>query len=148
MIKISHEYKSQVGIKLEEEMIFKCDLGEIQMSDLFIDEQHKKTIDKIGPNPSKLLALSVLGCLAASFTFCLQKRGFSLSDIDGRAIITSRRNEKGFWRLKNLEIILKPKIDNPEMRRRADQCKKFFERFCVISESIRDGIEINLNLDY
>lgn len=145
---MSNEYKSQVGIKLEEEMIYRCDLGQIQMSDLFIDEQHKRTIDKIGPNPSKLLALSVLSCLASSFTFCLQKKNFSLSDIEGTAVITSKRNKKGFWRLKNIDVKLNPKIDNPEMLKRADQCKDSFEEYCVISESIREGIKINLKLEY
>lgn len=143
-----NESKSEVGIKLEEEMIFRCELGQIKMNDLFIDEQNKKTIEKVGPNPSKLLALSVLGCLAASFTFCLQKKEFSLSDLEGKAVIISKRNEKGFWRLKKINIKLNPKIDNPKMRERADQCKKFFEQFCVLSESLRNGIEINVNLEY
>ncbi len=145
---MSNEYISEVGIKLEEGMIFKCDLGKIKMNDLFIDDQNKKSIDKIGPNPSKLLALSVLGCLAGSFTFCLQKKNISLSDIEGKAIITSKRNEKGFWRLKKIDIILNPNIDNPQMRKRADQCQKSFEQFCVISESIREGIDINININY
>ncbi len=145
---MSNEYKSEVGIKLEDEMIFKCDLGQIQMNDLFIDEYHKRSINKIGPNPSKLLALSVLACLASSFTFCVQKNNFSLSDIEGKAIITSKRNEKGFWRLKKIDIILNPKIDNPQMRKRADQCQKNFEQFCVISESIREGFDININFNY
>ena len=143
-----NESKSEVGIKLEEEMIFKCDLGQIQMNDLFIDEQHKKSIDKIGPNPSKLLGLSVLGCLAASFAFCLQKKNYTLSDLDGKAEIISKRNEKGFWRLKKINIKLNPKIDNPEMRKRADQCMKFFEQYCIISESVRNGIDLDVKIDY
>ncbi len=142
-----NEYKSEVGIRLEEEMIFKCDLGQIKMNNLFIDEQHKKTKDKIGPNPSKLLALSVLGCMAASFAFCLQKKNFSLPHFDGKAVITSNRNEKGFWRVKKIDIILNPEIKNPEMLKRVDQCKKFFEQFCIISESIREGIEINTTIN-
>jgi uncharacterized OsmC-like protein len=64
------EHKSEVGIRLEEEMIFKCDLGQIKMKNLFIDEQHKKSKNKIGSNPSKLLVLSVLGCMATNFAFC------------------------------------------------------------------------------
>ena len=143
-----NEYKSEVGIKLEEEMIFKCDLGQIKMNNLFIDEQHKKSIEKIGPNPSKLLALSVLGCLAASFTFCLQKNNISLSDLDGKAIIISKKDEKGFWRLKKIVIKLNPKIDTPEMHKKADQCTKFFEQYCIISESLRNGIDLDIEVDY
>lgn len=143
-----NEYISEVGIRLEEEMIFKCDLGQIKLNNLFIDEQHKKSKDKIGPNPSKLLALSILGCMAASFAFCLQKKNFSLPDIEGKAVITSKRNKKGFWRLKKIDIVLNPTIESPEMYKRVDQCKKFFEQFCIISESIREGIEINTTVNY
>ena len=145
---MSNESKSEVGIKLEEEMIFKCEMGQIMMNDLFIDERHKKLIDKIGPNPSKLLALSVLGCLAASFAFCLQKKNFNLSDLKGKAEIISKRNEKGFWRLKKINIKLNPKIENPEMRKRAEQCTKFFEHYCIISESLKDGINLDVKIEY
>ncbi len=145
---MSNEYKSEVGISLEEEMIFKCDLGQIKMKELFIDERHRKPQDKIGPNPSKLLALSLLGCMSASFAFCLQKKDFSLSDFDGTAFITSKRNEKGLWRIKEIKLDLHPMIDSPEMRERADQCQKFFQQFCIISESIKEGIEIKANLIY
>lgn len=95
-----------------------------------------------------MLALSVLGCLAASFAFCLGKKNFLLSDIEGKAVITSKRNEKGFWRLNKIDIKLNPKIDNPKMRKKADQCQKIFEQFCIISESLREGIEINTNFEY
>ncbi|MFX1502495.1 MAG: OsmC family protein [Promethearchaeota archaeon] len=145
---MSNESKSEVGIKLEDEMIFKCEMGQIRMNDLFIDEKNKKSIDKVGPNPSKLLALSVLGCLAASFAFCLQKKNFNLSDLEGKAVIISKRNEKGFWRLKKIDIKLNPKIDNPEMRKRADQCTKFFEQYCIISESLRNGINLDIKIEY
>jgi uncharacterized OsmC-like protein len=145
---LTDEYKSEVGIRLEEEMIFKCDLGQLTMNNLFIDEQNKKSKDKIGPNPSKLLALSILGCLAASYAFCLQKRNFSLSEFEGKAFITSKRNEKGLWRIKKIDIKLTPKIDNPIMHNRADQCQKIFKQYCIISESLKEGIEINTDFDY
>ncbi len=54
----------KVGLKLQENMLFKCELGHVKMHDLYIDERNKKRTEKIGPSPTKLLALSVLGCLA------------------------------------------------------------------------------------
>ncbi len=145
---MSDESSVLVGIKLEEEMTYKCDLGQIKMGDLFIDETHTKYSDKIGPNPSSLLALSVLSCLAASFTFCLKKKKLTLTELDGKAEVVIKRNEMGFWRVKKIDINMTPKIEDPKMRKRANQCKKFFEKYCIIAESLRDGIEVNLNLDY
>jgi uncharacterized OsmC-like protein len=145
---MSTELKTKVGLKQEEEMIFKFEFGNPKMDNLYIDETNRKEIEKIGPSPAKLLASSVLGCLAASFSFCLQKKNFSLSGFEGKAEVSIVRNEKGFWRVRNIDIELNPKIDTPEMRKRADQCKRFFEQYCIISESLRTGFEVNVNLKY
>lgn len=145
---MSNELKSKVGLKLEEQMLFKCDLGQIKMHNLYIDERKKKRNDKIGPSPVKLLALSVLSCLLASFEFCLEKKNLELSDLEGKAEIIIARDKKNFWRVKKIDIDILPKIDNPEMRKRVDQCKRLFEQYCIISESLRKGIEINVNLEY
>jgi len=143
-----NELKTRVSLKQEEEMIFKCDLGEIKIGNLYIDEKHDKYTEKIGPSPAKLLALSVLGCLAASFSFCLKKKGFSIAGLSGQAEVSLARNEKNFWRVKKIDVKISPKIDTPELQKRADQCTKFFEQYCIISESLRNGIEVNLELDY
>jgi len=145
---MSNELKSRVGLHQEKEMIFKCDLGNLRMDNLYIDESNKKKNEKIGPSPIKLLGLSVLGCLAASFSFCLQKKDFSLSELEGKAEVTIARNEKTFWRVKKIDIELNPKIDTPEIRKRVDQCRDFFEQYCIISESLRTGFEVNVNLNF
>jgi len=145
---MADEAKYEVGLDLEDEMIFKCDLGQIKMQDLFIDEKHLKEENRIGPNPAMLLALAILGCLQASFTFCLQKKNFTLEDIRGRAEIVTSRNEKGFWRVKRINVKINPKIDDPIMRKRADQCRKMFEQYCIVTQSVRRGIEVNVDLDY
>jgi len=145
---MSNVLKTKVGLKQEEEMIFKCDLGSLKMANLYIDEKNKKHTEKIGPSPTKLLALSVLGCLAASFSFCLQKKNFSLSGLEGKAEVTIARNDKGFWRVKKINVEMNPIINTPEMRKRADVCRKFFEQYCIISESLRTGFEVSVNLNY
>ena len=78
---LSDEKKVNVGLSLQEERIFKCDLGRIKIQDLYIDERLVKGVDKIGPDPSRLLGLAVLGCLAASFEFCMQKKNFNLNEL-------------------------------------------------------------------
>ncbi len=142
------ESRVKVGLKLQENMLFKCELGNVKMQDLYIDERNKKKHEKIGPSPIKLLALSVLSCLAACFEFCLQKKGFTLSDLDGRAEVTFLRKDKDFWRIKKIDVDILPKIDNLEMRKSIAQCKGLFEQHCIISESLRKGMEINVNLKY
>lgn len=142
------ELNTKVSLKQTEEMVFKGDLGRYKIENLYIDEKDVNKEEKMGTSPTKLLALSVLGCLAASFSFCLLKNSYSLSDLEGKAEVTISRNEQGFWRVKKIDVEIIPKIDSPEMRKRADQCIKFFEQYCIIAESLRTGFEVNVNLQY
>ena len=157
MIIISNEMKTKVGIKLDEfesQMIFKCDLGNLKVKDCYIDEEHHEEVDMLGPNPSRLLALGVLGCLSASFIFCLKKKNFQVDDFNAEAEVTLTRNEKGFWRIKKIDVDIVPKIENPDTLKRAKQCLKqvndgvsFFEQYCIVTQSVRAGIEVNVNLE-
>lgn len=157
MIKISEEMKTTVGITLDEsesQMIFKCDLGNMKLKDCYIDEEHPQEVDMLGPNPSKLLGLAILGCLSASFIFCLKKRKFKVDDFSAEAEVKISRNEKGFLRVKNIDVNIKPNITDPDALKRAKQCLKsakdgvsFFEQYCTVTQSIRSGIDVNVNLD-
>ncbi|TXT63641.1 MAG: OsmC-like protein [Promethearchaeota archaeon] len=144
----SEEMTTEVGLSLEKEMIFKCQLGEMKVEDCYVDETHKKEAEMWGPNPSRMLGMAVLGCLSASFIFCLKKRDFQVEDLDANALVIIRRNEKGFWRVKKIDVTIKPKIDSPEMKKRADQCKKMFEDYCLVTQAVREGIQVDLNLEY
>ncbi len=138
----------KVKIKLERDMIFKCDLGEIKLGDCIIDETNKIESEMLGPNAAHLLAMSILGCLSSSFIFCFNKRDFTVKDLEAEAIVTISRNDKGFVRVKKIDVNINPTIDSPDMRKRAVQCRKMFERYCTITASIRKGIEVNVNVDY
>ena len=86
--------------------------------------------------------------LSSKFFILSSKKNFTLSDLEGKAGVTISRNEEGFWRVKKIDVEIIPKIDTPEMRKRADQCTKFFEQYCIIAESLRNGFKVNVNLKY
>jgi organic hydroperoxide reductase OsmC/OhrA len=58
------------------------------------------------------------------------------------------RNEKGFWRVKKINVNIDVKIDDPETRKRADQCRKMFEQYCLVTQAIREGIDVELKMNY
>jgi len=145
---MSDELKVKAGLSLENGMIFKCDLGDIKVEDCYIDEEHHIESEMLGPNPSRMLALAVLGCLNASFIFCLKKRDLGLNDLKADAEVTITRNEKGFWRVKKIDVNIDALIDDPTARKRADQCKKMFEQYCTVTQAVREGIDVEVNLNY
>ncbi len=145
---MSEETKTKVGIKLEKDMIFKCDMGQMALKDCYIDETNQEEADMWGPNPSRLLGMALLGCLSASFLFCLKKRKFSINDLKAEAEVIIGQNDKGFQRVKAINVEIEPKFDSPEIKKRADQCKKMFERYCTVTAAVREGIEVNVDLKY
>jgi uncharacterized OsmC-like protein len=145
---MSEEMKPKVGITLEKQMIFKCDLGDLKVKDCYIDDTHKNEVDMLGPNPSRLLGLALLGCLSASFIFCLKKKRLTLDDLNATAELTIARNKKGFWRVMKVDVDINITISDPATRKRADQCKKMFEQYCVVTQAVREGINVEVNLNY
>ena len=145
---MSTEGKTKAKITLESDMIFKCDMGNMKLKDCYIDETNVNELDMLGPNPTRLLANAILGCLSASFIFCLKKRNLTIDDLTAEAEVTIGRKEKGFLRITKIEVNITPKIDNPEVRKRADHCKKMFENYCTVTASVREGINVEVNLDY
>jgi uncharacterized OsmC-like protein len=145
---MSETKKVNVGLTLEKEMIFKCELGEMKVEDCYIDEEHDTEAAMWGPNPSRMLGMAVLGCLSASFIFCLKKKHLSLNDLKADAKVIIARNDKGFWRVKKIDVDIKMDIEDLEARKRADQCAKFFQQYCLVTEAVREGIEVGVNLDY
>jgi len=145
---MSEGMKTKVGLSLEQEMIFSCDLGDMEVKDCYVDDTHKDEVDMLGPNPTRMLGLALLGCLSASFIFCLKKRNLTLDDLKAEAELTIARNKKGFWRVKKIYVDIDIKISDPDTRKRADQCRKMFEEYCVVTQAVREGIDVEVNVNY
>ena len=144
---MTEEIKTNVSLELERDMIFKCDMGQMKVKECYIDETHEVESEMLGPNPTKLLASAVLGCISASFIYCLQKRELELESYKAEAETIVTRNEKGFYRVKEINVNLIPKSNDPKVIKRMEQCKKMFEQYCTITQSVRAGIQVNLKVE-
>lgn len=139
------EFTNTIRLKMEKDMIFKCDLG-IKDKDCFIDELHDEVDDMIGPNPTMLLGSAVLGCLSSSLIFCIGKKKMSLDDLEAQAEIKGKRNEKGYLRVTEINVKLIPKTNDKDVQRRLQSCLKIFENFCTVTQSVRKGIPVNVDV--
>ena len=120
----------------------------MNVKECYIDETNIDEIDMLGPNPSRLLGLALLGCLSASFIFCLKKKELTLEDLKADAEIHIGRNEKGFLRVLKIDVTIKIIINDLVTRKRAEQCRKMFERYCTVTQAVREGISVNVNIDF
>ena len=55
------------------------------------------------------------------------------------------RNEGGRWRIREMNVVIRPGV--PEgSREKLERCVKLFEDFCIVSESVRQGIPISVKV--
>jgi uncharacterized OsmC-like protein len=149
-----HEENTKISIKLDKNLIFKTSLNAKKTKQIYIDETIEKTDTPIGPDAASLLGLGVTSCLCASFIFCLQKRDLTLDDLEAYAEISFYTTEKNFMRVKQMDIKLVPKSDDPEVIKRIDLCTRemrdgemMFEKTCIITPSVREGFEVNVDVE-
>jgi uncharacterized OsmC-like protein len=148
-----HEENTIVDLKLEKDMIFKINLGYEKIKELFIDETIDERSKVWGPDAAHLLAMAVLGCLNASFIFCLNKRNLTIDDLEAHAEVSFKKNDKGYIRVKKIDVNIIPKTNNPATLKRINQCikkmkddKMFFEESCIITASVREGIDVDVKV--
>lgn len=98
-----------------------------------------------GPNPSKLLLASIANCLAASLTFALRKFGNQPGPITARIVGDMGRNAEGRWRIPRarVEITL---AEHPGAHQHFERVLSQFEDFCVVTQSVRDGIDVEVEV--
>ena len=98
-----------------------------------------------GPNPARLLAAAVGSCLSASLLFCLRKSRVEITQLRTTVDGTIVRNERGRLRIGGLHVRLAPDV-TPEQRERMGRCLDIFQDFCIVTESVRDGIAVDVEV--
>jgi len=101
--------------------------------------------DGAGPNAARLLAASVANCLAASFLFCLQRARVPVDDLRVRASGSYRRNDEGRLRLGPIKVRIESDLENGDLGR-FERCRQLFEDFCVVTQSLREGIQVEVEV--
>lgn len=96
-----------------------------------------------GPNPARLLAAAVGSCLSASLLYCLRKSRIEVEDLHTTVEGTIVRNERGRLRIGGIRVRLAPEF-TPEQDGRMGRCLDLFQDFCLVTESVRDGIAVDV----
>lgn len=98
-----------------------------------------------GPTPAGLLAAAIGGCLSASLTLCLNKAHLDPDAVNAHVTARLARNEAGRLRIEGVDVELTPCFAGTD-EGRFDRCKALYEDFCIVTESIRKGIPVNVHV--
>jgi len=128
-----------ISMELIKDYEFRVNFGE-GIAELLVDEPEPLGGGH-GPNASRLVAAAVGNCLSASLLFCLRRGRVEPRHIKSTVTTTMARSEKGRWRVKGAEAELVMNLD-PEHRERINRCLGLFEDYCVVTQSVRHGIDV------
>jgi organic hydroperoxide reductase OsmC/OhrA len=99
-----------------------------------------------GPNPARLLGAAVANCLAASLLFALRKfKNNNAEPLRARATVTLARNPQGRLRVGRIGVELHLAAAARELRA-IDRVLAQFEDFCIVTQSVRTGIQIDVTV--
>ena len=96
-----------------------------------------------GPNAARVLAAAIGNCLSASALYCLRRARIDVHDLHTTVLGSLERNDAGRLRVKEIQVRLEPVVEEseqPRMRR----CLGLFEDFCVVTQSVRQGIDVKV----
>jgi organic hydroperoxide reductase OsmC/OhrA len=119
---------------------FRVKFDKEQYLDLMMDEPHPIGDDK-APNASRLLAAAVGNCLSASFLFSARKVRADLRSLQTTVKVWNRRNEKGRLRIGTIKVEIAPTFDAADGAK-IERCIGLFEDYCVVTQSVRNGIDV------
>lgn len=132
-----------IDIEHLEGFAFRTRFDRASFADLMTDEP--PPLGKDGaPNPARLLAAAVGNCLAASLLFCLQKANVTPRDLRAEVKVELVRNERRRLRVGKVDVTLRPGLSSDE--RGLGDCLELFEDFCVVTESVREGLDVRVNV--
>ena len=133
-----------VALTLRDNYTFDVEFAKGEGPPLVIDELPPLG-EANGPNPARLLAAAVGSCLSASLLFCLRKSRIELAELRTTVEGTIVRNERGRLRIGGLRVRLAPEL-SAEQRDRIGRCLDLFQDFCIVTESVRDGIAVDVEV--
>ena len=124
---------------------FRVKFDKEQYADLLLDEPPPVGRDT-GPNPSRLLAAAAGDCLSASFLFSARKMRVNIQSLRTTVKVWYTRNEKGRLRIGKMKVAIAPTFD-PADASKIQRCLELFEDYCVVTQSLRSGIDVSVAVE-
>ncbi len=99
-----------------------------------------------GPSPSRVLSAALGNCLSASALYCLRRARVPVKGMRTTVETRLRRNETGRLRIGGVAVRIAVDVA-PEDRERMGRCVGLFEDFCVVTQSVRGGVPVDVSLE-
>lgn len=136
--------RAHLHLELEEGYRFSVDLGD-GLEHLVMDEPAPLG-QGAGPNPSAVLGAAIADCLSASLLYCLRRAHVEVTGMVTDVDVVPTRNADGRLRIGSVAVRVRPVLSAQGAARSA-RCAEIFEDYCVVTESVRAGIDVEVTVD-
>ena len=133
-----------VSLEQESDFAFRITFDHETHAPLLTDEPSPLGHDR-GPNPSRLLLASVVNCLTASLLFALRKFGNDPGRMETNCTLEPERNAQGRWRIPRIDVQIQLGVPWASLKH-AQRALAQFEDFCVVTQSVRGGIDVSVRV--
>jgi uncharacterized OsmC-like protein len=97
------------------------------------------------PNAARILAAAIGNCLAASLVFCLKKAHVTTAGVTADVDVEIVRSPTRRLRIGKVDVVLH--TDVPVDDAALAGCLGTFEDFCVVTQSVRRGIDVAVRVE-
>jgi organic hydroperoxide reductase OsmC/OhrA len=133
-----------VALELQDGYNFTIDFGD-QWPPFSMDEPSPLGEDA-GPNAVRVLAAAVGNCLSASALYCLRRAHIDVLGMKTTVKATLARNDKGRMRIGAMMVHIEPRVHDEDVTRMR-RCLEIFEDFCVVTQSVRNGVDVQVEVE-
>lgn len=123
---------------------FRVKFDKEQFAPLLLDEPPPLGHDA-APNAARVLAAAIGNCLSASLVFCLRKASVAASGVTADVDVEIMRNEARRLRVGKVNVTLHTTL--PANHPALAGCLATFEDFCIVTQSVRGGIDVQVRVE-
>lgn len=122
---------------------FRVRFDKEQFAEMHMDEPPPLGHDR-APNAARVLAAAIGNCLSASLVFCMSKAKVSIEGVSADVNVEIVRTETRRLRIGKIDVTLHTSLpaDHPAL----SGCLATFEDFCIVTQSVRRGIDVDVHV--
>jgi organic hydroperoxide reductase OsmC/OhrA len=141
---MTDDHGFELTLELQDGYRFLVDFDQDGVPPLLMDEPEPLG-GGAGPNAARVLAAAVGNCLSASALYCLRRARIDVRGMHTTVGASIERNEAGRLRVTGVRVRIEPVVEESQ-RTRMRRCLELFEDFCVVTQSVRGGIDVEVEV--
>ena len=112
----------------------------------YLSDEPDPVGDASGPATPALLGSAIAHCLSASLLETLRHAHIPVEDFRAEVDAVVVPNDAGLPRIHHVDVVLRPVLS--EASARTGRCQDVFEQHCTVTASVKQGIAVNVSVDW